>query len=122
MEIEPNLVALLEKLKPVFHTAVATNRSNTMDAVLTEHGLTSFFDLVVTALDVINPKPAPDPLIKVSNHFSVSPGHVFYIGDSKLDEEASLDAGVVFAAYRNPDLKADYHIDHLKELEEILLL
>jgi phosphoglycolate phosphatase-like HAD superfamily hydrolase len=120
MEIEPDLVFLLEKLRSGFHTAVATNRSNTMNAVLTEHGLAPLFDLVVTALDVMHPKPAPDPLIKVSTHFSVTPGEVFYIGDSKLDEEASLGAGVVFAAYRNPALKADFHIRHLKEVEEIL--
>lgn len=120
MEIEPGLIFLLEKLRPGFHTAVATNRSNTMNAVLTEHSLLSFFDLVVTALDVENPKPAPDQLVKVSSFFSVSIKEIFYIGDSELDEQAANKAGVVFAAYRNPNLKADFHIQHLKEVETIL--
>ena len=39
MEIEPNLKILLDWLKPVMKTAVATNRSTTIGRVLTEHNL-----------------------------------------------------------------------------------
>jgi len=122
MEIEPGLILLLKKIRPFYHTAIATNRSNTMNAVLEEHQLVSFFDLVVTALDVENAKPAPDQLIKLGSYFSVEHSQIFYIGDSELDERAANQADVVFAAYRNKGLKADFHIDSLSEVESILNL
>ena len=122
MEIEPHLVTLLKKLRPAYKTGIATNRSNTMDQVLQEHGIEEYFDIVVTAKSVANPKPAPDPLIMILNHFSLEPHQMLYVGDSKLDELAASAAGVVFAAYKNPELTADFHIQRLKEIEEILQL
>jgi len=120
MEIEPYLKPLLEKLRPAFKTAIATNRTDTMDRVLIEHDLTEFFDLVVTASDVKRPKPDPEPLIKIIEFFSLKPQHMIYVGDSKLDESAAKSAGVVMVAYKNRSLSADFHIESLKELEDIL--
>jgi len=120
MEIEPYLKPLLEKLRPAFKTAIATNRTDTMDRVLTEHDLTEFFDLVVTASDVKRPKPDPEPLVKIIEYFNLKPQHMIYVGDSKLDESAAKSAGVVMVAYKNRSLLADFHIESLKELEYIL--
>jgi len=122
MEIEPYLKPLLEKLRPAFKTAIATNRTDTMDRVLIEHGLTEFFDLVVTASDVKRPKPHPEPLVKILEHFGLKPRQMIYIGDSELDESAAKSAGVVMVAFKNKFLSADFHIDSLKELEGILFL
>ena len=71
MEMEPYLKSLLDRLRPKYKTAVATNRSDTMDRVLSEHGLTESFDLVVSSSDVDRPKPYPDPLIKILKHFGI---------------------------------------------------
>lgn len=121
MEMEPDLVDLLETLRPKCRLAVATNRSDTMNRVLSTHGIASYFDLVVTALDVANPKPAADPLVCVCEHFAVAAAEMLYIGDSSVDETAAQAAGVPLAAYRNPDLAAaDYHIRHLREVKTIL--
>ena len=120
MEIEPYLKPLLEKLRPAFKTAIATNRTDTMDRVLIEHDLTEFFDLVVTASDVKRPKPDPEPLVKIIEYFGLKPRQMIYIGDSELDELAAKSAGVVMVAYKNRSLSADFHIDSLKELEDIL--
>ena len=120
MEIEPYLKPLLEKLRPAFKTAIATNRTDTMDRVLIEHGLTVFFDLVVTASDVNRPKPDPEPLVKIIEYFSLKPQHMIYVGDSALDESAAKSAGVVMVAFKNRSLSADFHIESLKELEDIL--
>ena len=68
MEIEPGLKPLLEKLRPEYKTAIATNRSDTMDRVLFEHNLEGYFDLVISARDVDRPNPFPDPLLKIMNH------------------------------------------------------
>ena len=120
MEIEPDLKPLLKKLKPEHYTAVATNRTDTMDRVLVEHGLEDCFDIVITALDVSRPKPFPDQLFMLLSHFNVEPHNVIYIGDSELDEIAAMAAGVPFIAYDNKLLRADYHIKTLAEIEAIL--
>ncbi|MBF0118642.1 MAG: HAD hydrolase-like protein [Desulfobacterales bacterium] len=120
MEIEPNLKQVLETLRKKYKTAIATNRTSSMGSVLSEFSLTSFFDLVVTALDVERPKPYPDPLIKILEHFNIESNQLIYIGDSQLDEESSHSAGVNFVAYNNLDLSADFHIKSLIELLNFL--
>lgn len=116
MRMEPDLVPLLERLRPRYGTAVATNRTDTMARVLADNRIDHLFDLVVCALDVRFPKPHPEALNRVVDHFSVTPGEVIYVGDSQVDESAARAAGVPFVAYRNPQLKADHHIRHLAEL------
>jgi HAD superfamily hydrolase (TIGR01509 family) len=120
MEIEPDLLPLLSGLRPKYKTAIATNRTDTMNRVLQTHGLTECFDLVVTALDVKRPKPHPDQLDKILAAFNLQPEQVLYIGDSELDARAADAAGVCFIAYANPALRADYHIERLGEVRTIL--
>lgn len=120
MEIEPHLKILLKKLRKKFKTAIATNRTTTMNYVLSENKLESLFDLVVTALDVEHPKPAPDPLIKIINYFDINPENLIYIGDSALDEQAAKAAGVCFVGYNNTAMSADFHIKSLQEMESII--
>ncbi len=120
MEMEPYLKPLLHWVKPALKTAIATNRSNTMNGVMTFHGLSELFDLVVTSLDVEHPKPHPDQLLKIRDHFGVAADNILYIGDSKTDEQAAIMSGVPFVAYKNPSLQASYHISDLKEVKAIL--
>jgi len=120
MVLEPYLKPLLEKLRPRYKTAIATNRSDTMDRVLSEHGLGRYFDLVVSSDDVDRPKPFPDPLIKIIEHFKIEAYNTLYVGDSELDEIAAKAAGVPFVAYQNRSLSANFHIKSLKEIAQIL--
>ncbi|MBN1930888.1 MAG: HAD family hydrolase [Desulfobacterales bacterium] len=120
MKIEPYLRPLLQRLRPKYKTAIATNRTDTMNYVLIEHDLEGCFDIVVSALDVEHPKPHPDQLIKILNHFNIEPNEAIYVGDSQLDEIAAKAAGISLVAYKNNSLSADHHIESLKELEAIL--
>lgn len=120
MEMEPHLIALLKRLRPRYKTAIATNRSDTMAPILAEFELESHFDLVVTSLDVPRPKPAPDELLRVLDHFDLTPMQALYVGDSSLDEMAAEAAAIPFVAYRNRSLAADRHIDTLREMEAFL--
>jgi HAD superfamily hydrolase (TIGR01509 family) len=120
MEIEPGLKDLLRDLRPRIKTAVATNRTDTMPHVLKEHELVGTFDLVVCALDVLHPKPHPEMLEKILTHFGAAPDEMLYVGDSQLDALAARAAGTPFAAYRNRDLEADYHITRLLAIKDIL--
>lgn len=122
MVIEPHLMDLLAKLRPAFKTAIATNRTDTMDRVLSEHHLEGQFDLVVTAMDVQHPKPHPEQLMAVLEFFGVGPEQMVYIGDSPLDAQAAHSAKVHFIAYGNPGLEAAAHVNSLKQVEEILQL
>ena len=119
--MEPHLKPVLKRRRPKYKTAVATNRTDTIKRVLIEHELEKYFDLVVSALDVENPKPSPDILIKILKHFAIEPCQLIYIGDSMLDEIAAKAAGIPLIAYKNSSLDAALYIDSLKEIENILL-
>jgi HAD superfamily hydrolase (TIGR01509 family) len=120
LTIEPHLKALLDWMRNRYKTAIATNRTDTMDRLLREFGLADRFDLVVTSLDVERPKPFPDPLFKILARFRVEPRQAVFVGDSEVDEATARAAGVPFIAYRNPALEASWHIESLKELEGFL--
>jgi len=120
MEIEPHLKSLLKKLRPHYKTAVATNRTNTIEHVLGEFELKDDFDFVVCARDVEHPKPDPDLLNKVTGHFRLKPQQIMYVGDSELDQKAAHAAGTIFVAYGNRILEADLHISTLADLGKIL--
>jgi phosphoglycolate phosphatase len=120
LKIEPYLIPLLRKIRPKLKTAIATNRSDTMNRLLTEFGLTQYFDLVVTSVDIARPKPHPDALLKILAHFNIDPYQLLYVGDSEVDAEAARLAEIPFAAYHNRTLPAEHYIDNLKELAKIL--
>ena len=120
LKAEPDLVPLLTKIRAKLKTAIATNRSDTMNRLLAEFALTEFFDLVVTSFDIRRPKPYPDALLKILDHFGIEAHQALYVGDSQVDAEAARAAKIPFVAFRNETLPAEYHIGNLKELEEIL--
>lgn len=120
MEIEPHLKPLMKALRPRYKTAIVTNRTDTMPAIMSEYDLKKDFDMVVTAWDVARPKPDPEGLIKVLDHFRLSPDEAIYVGDTHVDEAASAAAGITFVAYGNPSLSAAYHIRNLGEIRNIV--
>jgi len=121
MIMEPDLKELLKGLKKSgFITAIATNRTSTMPLVISHHGLEGLFDLVVTTKDVENPKPAPDQLFKILNHFNIESDEAIYIGDSKFDQIASDSANVSFYSFRNSGLESIKNLQSLSEIPEII--
>jgi phosphoglycolate phosphatase len=120
MQMEPYLKAFLEYLRPAYKTAISTNRSDTMNRVLWEHGLEGYFDLVVSSLDVKRPKPDPESLLKILSHFGLCPQEAIYIGDSEIDELAAKAAGIPLVAYKNTKLSAPFGVEHFKEIEILL--
>ncbi|RLB16752.1 MAG: HAD family hydrolase [Deltaproteobacteria bacterium] len=117
---EPHLREVLQTLKPRFGLGVATNRSATISEVLRRHGLEGMFDIVVSSLDVQKPKPHPEPLLKILRFFRSTPEQAVYVGDSPVDAQTAMAAGVLFVAYKNPELNADYHVSSLMEIVGLL--
>jgi HAD superfamily hydrolase (TIGR01509 family) len=108
---EPYLREFLDFLRPACFTALATNRTTTTAAVLNYHQLADRFDLVVSALDVSQPKPHPESFERILRHFGLEPREAIYIGDSEVDQAFAANAGVPLVAYRNPRLMAAFHLE-----------
>jgi phosphoglycolate phosphatase len=120
MVIEPGLKELLAEWKPRVGLAVATNRSNTIGSVLEQNGLSGCFDIVVSSLDVKYPKPHPECLLKIMDFLGVDSSRAFYVGDSPIDEETAKAAAVPFISYKNRHLQADYHVDGMGAIGDVL--
>jgi len=120
MHMEPNLKELLSSLPRHIHRAISTNRAHTITDVLCIHGLEDEFALVISSLDVKNPKPHPESVLKILNHFSLSPAEALFIGDSAVDQESAQGARVPFVAYKNRSLQAEFYIDDLLAVNEII--
>ena len=61
-------------------------------------GLLDRFEVVVTRLDVEKFKPDPAGLIECMDRMGVTPAETVYVGDSRIDVQASLAAGVMSIA------------------------
>ncbi|MGI9538256.1 MAG: HAD family hydrolase [Desulfocapsaceae bacterium] len=119
MVMEPDLIEFLDIVKDHYHLAISTNRTTTMKQLLQSYGLTDYFKLVVTAMDVENPKPAPDALLKIFSYFNCGPEETIFIGDSVIDQQHAENAGVELIAFRNKLLQARYHVDRFKQILEL---
>jgi len=111
MIMEQDLPRFLDAVTRNYRLAISTNRSTTMKPLLQRFGLTDYFELVVTSMDVDNPKPAPDALLKIFNHFACGPAETIFIGDSEVDRLHAHNAGVDLIAFKNRGLAARYHVD-----------
>ncbi len=117
---EPGIKETLAGLQPHCRLAVATNRGKSLPLVLEQLALAPFFEMAVTCLDVQNPKPHPECLEKILAYFQLEPGEALYVGDSEVDQKSAARAGVGFAAYKNPALKASIHLDYHPDLLRFL--
>lgn len=118
MKMEEGAKDVLEKLRPNYYLAIATNRSNSLPEVLSYFGLEKHFDKVISSLDVKNPKPDPECIEKIIAFFGLSKKNVIYVGDSKLDEQTAINAKVRFIAYKNQGLKADFYAKSFNDIEQ----
>jgi HAD superfamily hydrolase (TIGR01509 family) len=119
MRLEEGLVETLEALMPRVGLAVCTNRSTSMDLVLESFGLAGYFGCVMTASRVSSPKPHPEPLLKVLEHYRIGPEEALFVGDSEVDRQAAAAAGVSFVAYKS-DMAALARIDRHDEILGLL--
>jgi HAD superfamily hydrolase (TIGR01509 family) len=119
LRMEPNLLETLTALKKRgIKRAINTNRTTSMPFVMERYGLAPYFEMVVTALDVSNPKPHPESVEKIIQAFNLDRHNIVYIGDSEVDKETAHAAGVRFIAYKGGGLEADAAIDdHLALLD-----
>lgn len=121
MRMEEGFRETLEKLKGCVSLAVCTNRASSMEMIIEDFGLSGFFSCVMTAGLVANPKPHPEPLLRVLEHFGIGPAEAIFIGDSEVDMQAAAGAGIPFIAYKT-QLPALVRLEHHREILEHLFL
>jgi phosphoglycolate phosphatase len=118
--MEPGVGDTIESIRPPMLTAVSTNRSTTMSRVVDIFGLDKWFDIIVCALDVNNPKPDPEGVFKILETLEVEKDRAIYIGDSVVDEMVAYRAEIPLIAYKNKDLRAMFHVEHFVQIKTIL--
>ena len=119
MVMEDGFRETLDLLRGSVELAVCTNRSTSMDMVLETFGLSPYFGCVMTASKVANPKPHPEPLLKVLDHYGIEAGEALFVGDSEVDSLAASAAGVPFVAYKSA-FPAMARIDRHQEIMALL--
>ena len=115
LKMEPHLLQALEKLKEKgILRAVNTNRTTSMKYIIEKYDLWQYFEMVVTALDVKNPKPHPESIEKILKEFNLNKEEAVFIGDSDVDQQTAKSSGLKFIAYKNKDIGNYAYIeDHL---------
>jgi phosphoglycolate phosphatase len=115
LKMEPYLLQTLNLLKVNgILRAINTNRTTSMKHIIERYHLGPFFEMVVTALDVTNPKPHPESVEKIIQKFNLNNEEVLFIGDSDVDQQTAKSSGVRFIAYKNREIANDAFIeDHL---------
>jgi HAD superfamily hydrolase (TIGR01509 family) len=115
LRMEPHLLQALNLLRAKgILRAINTNRTTSMPHIMERFGLWPFFDMVVTALDVTNPKPHPESVQKILRTLSLEREEAVFIGDSEVDQQAAKAAGIRFIAYKNREIANDAYLeDHL---------
>jgi HAD superfamily hydrolase (TIGR01509 family) len=122
LKMEPNLLQALYRLKEKgIIRAISTNRTTSMKHIMERFGLWPFFDMVVTALDVKNPKPHPESIEKIIQTFSLSKEEAVFIGDSEVDLQTAKSSGIKFIAYKNREIANDAFIEDHLDLLTLLL-
>lgn len=121
LKMEPHLLETLDFLKDHgIIRAICTSRSTTMKLIMERFHLWPYFDMVVTALDVKNPKPHPEAIDKIIEAFHLDRKKTIMVGDSSSDQQAAESAGIFFAAYKNKEIAGDFFIDDHRRLIEVL--
>ncbi len=122
LKMEPHLLEVLRALKEKgMLRAINTNRTTSMTYIMERFNLWPYFEMVVTALDVKNPKPHPESIEKIVAAFKLKKEEAVFVGDSEVDKQTAESSGVKFIAYKNPAIANDLLIeDHLDLLSLIL--
>jgi phosphoglycolate phosphatase len=76
--------------------------------------------MVVTALDVKNPKPHPESIEKILQSLNLKKEETIFVGDSEVDQQTAKSSGVRFVAYKNKEIANDAYLDDHLDLLDLL--
>ncbi|MGQ9556893.1 MAG: HAD-IA family hydrolase [Desulfurispora sp.] len=92
-------------------------------------GIAGLLDVVITAYDVTEPKPAPQPVLRALQELQVEPGAALMVGDSYFDLLSGKAAGTLVVAVtwgmatreELAEYRPDLIIDSWADLQKYLL-
>jgi beta-phosphoglucomutase len=94
----PDVEMVLKSLSEKFALALVSNTSREYFERSFPRHLAMLFRETIFAGEVDNPKPSPEPLLKVMESLGIGPDECCYVGDSVLDVQMAKTAGVrIFA-------------------------
>jgi len=99
--IYPGVIEMLKAFKSRNITlAICSNKPEHLcKKVLNEVNLDSYFDVVVGGDTLAKRKPDPLPLMHVINEIRINPNEILYVGDSLIDKNTAISAGIDFAFF-----------------------
>lgn len=109
------------KEKGIIIVCASSSNIQRIKTILNSKNLLPYFDLIVTGDDFKESKPAPDIYLYCQDYFHLEKNECLVVEDSSKGIEAGKSAGLKVVAIKDYYLqmdqsKADYFIDHLKEL------
>jgi len=119
----PGFLEFLYSLKGKYLLAVcSSSRGGFVEFILKEIGVLDFFPVVVSAEDVFEGKPSPEPYIKTASLLGVSASECLVVEDSLAGIVSAKKAGAKIAAVATTHEKiflqdADIIVDSLAELK-----
>jgi HAD superfamily hydrolase (TIGR01509 family) len=129
VELRDGAVDLLSSLKGKVKLALASmNNKQVIENMLKSCGLEKFFDVVLSADEVFEPKPDSEIFLKCSSKLGLKPSVIVVVEDSKFGVRAAKAAnmkciGVISGVSNRNELKLekpDLIIGSVKEKEKIL--
>lgn len=112
-----------------YQLAICTNKpANLCQKVLSDTSIAEYFSVIVGMEPGLQPKPAPDLLLRVLAETGAAPAECLFIGDSELDEAIAATCSIPFLHMRYGYGGSDWiprncaGFDHFADLVEHLFL
>ena len=102
--LNPSAHEVLKKIKVLNLKlgCVTNSHRDIVEEILRTKHIQPFFQAVITADDVTEPKPAPEMLLKACVQLQAAPAHTVFCGDTPTDMQAGKDAGCIVIGYETP--------------------
>ncbi len=102
----PNAIEAIEEASKFARLGIVTTKTGHYSRELMEHfGVMDYFEVLIGFENVANPKPHPEPILTALTQMGAGKENVWMIGDTRLDLEASVRAGIsavgVLSGYDN---------------------
>ncbi|SDJ31913.1 HAD family hydrolase [Aliiruegeria lutimaris] len=101
----PPVAALARRLKGKVPIAVGSNaETDVVRSILRGAGLDPLFEVVVTVVEALRPKPDPAIFLLAAERLAVAPGECLVLEDSEQGLQAAIAAGMDVLDVRIPDV------------------
>jgi len=102
----PNAIQAIQEASKFARLGIVTTKTGHYSRELMEHfEVMDYFEVLIGFENVTNPKPHPEPILTALSQMNSDKENVWMIGDTRLDLEASVRAGIdaigVLSGYDN---------------------